>query len=422
MSQNPVSIEMSNELQRAVQIPVVSAASKQRDDESDPVYVELGELADFIPGIYRTVFCFRWGLNGRSPHLHKATARRFDHTRHSVATMLEWCLWNVAREAHHRELPALRAMLGENREEWAARAWDYAERWEHRHSRLSEATLLLAVGGMDVAEARSVIGQHAVDIGAFANSLWPAPLTDQERAEGASVTVDRVLEHVLWPSTVARLNDLDAFKLQRQIERWQRQSKAGYFRSEKLARPVQFESDLERRVLRDLDADARILRFQEQPLTIPYERDGIPHDYTPDVIVQLNDGRAFVMEIKPPEHLGEFVGAIKWAALARYCGERGLGLAVGSPARSIVEHRQISARADARELVVSMVNDGPVKGNEYGALVSLVGYEQLGIIATAELLDWRADRRCIKHSDGADRTEAARFWTLVDRYQREAAH
>lgn len=153
---------------------------------------------------------------------------------------------------------------------------------------------------------------------------------------------------------------------------------------------MQFESDLERRVLRQLDADARIVSLQEQPLTIPYELDGVPHDYTPDVIAQIDDGRAFVMEIKPPAHLGEFVGAIKWASLAR-------------------------------ELVVGMVSDGPVKDNEYSALVSVVGYEQLSIIATDELLDWRADRRCVKHSDGPDRNEAARFWTLVDRCQRETA-
>lgn len=56
---------------------------------------------------------------------------------------------------------------------------------------------------------------------------------------------------------------------------------------------------------------------------------------------------------------------------------------------------------------------------DYTALKQLVGAEQLGLSATAELLQWRADQHRIQHAEESDREEAQRFWTIIDQ-QRQA--
>ena len=249
----------------------------------------------------------------------------------------------------------------------------------------------------------------------------------QQRIDLAGDAVDRILEQVIWPSNPARLHDLSAFTLQRPLP-WWAPEKSGVFKSQKLGRPVQFDSTLELVLLRDhLELDPRIVSYQEQPLTITYEIDGHAgrqaHDYTPDAIALLHDGdeegsRAFVIEAKPYEHLGTFSNWIKWAKLARYCEEHGLGWWVGSPERSLIEHRAMRPDPEKHELITGEVKNGPVTGEDYKALVQVVGYEQLGLTASTELLDWRTDLGQIKHAEGADRHEAQQLWDMVGKHLR----
>ena len=116
--------------------------------------------------------------------------------------------------------------------------------------------------------------------------------------------------------------------MQRPLPSWA-PAKSGVFRSGKLGRLVQFDSELELVMLRQFDTDPRVVDYQEQPLTIPYVVGGEAHEYTPDVIVQLADGRAFVVEAKPLEFLGDFTNWMKWASLARWCEQHGVGFWVG---------------------------------------------------------------------------------------------
>ena len=55
-------------------------------------------------------------------------------------------------------------------------------------------------------------------------------------------------------------------------------------------------------------------------------------------------------------------------------------------------------------------------GQHYRALAELVSSNELGLTATAELLDWRPHRSRIKRAEGADQAEARGLWALIARY------
>lgn len=239
-------------------------------------------------------------------------------------------------------------------------------------------------------------------------------MTAGERADASRRAVDRMLAQVIWPSSTATLSSLDGFSVQLPPPAWA-PARSGVFRSDKLDRLVQFHSELELVILRQLDADQRVVGYQEQPVTIPYVLDGEAREYTPDVVVRLDDGRAFIIEAKPLVGLGDFMNWMKWASLARWCERSGLGFWIGSPQRSITEHRCAQPDPEAQGLVADEVHARGVTGGDYEALLGLVGQEQLGLITTADLLDWRADIGRVRHAAGPDREEARHLWALIDK-------
>ena len=375
----------------------------------DLVYEELNRLAELMPERYADVFRFRWGLGTQFPHLTTQTARKFEIPKRTAEEMLARSLWNIARYSHSYELPAIRKLLGERQTKWAGRAWEHAERrWGNDESSFSETVLLLAAGGLDVHEAHRRARQHMTRARPRRDKTWGRPLTAADHAETARVAVDRILAQAIWPSSTAQLHGLDEFVSRRPLPEWA-PAKSGVFPSGKLGRLVQFDSELELLLLRQLEVDARVVDYKEQPFTIPYVVGGEAHEYTPDVIVQLEDRRAFVVEAKPLEFLGDFTNWMKWASLARWCAEHGVGFWVGSPQRSLHEHVHIQPDAEKHDLVRAEIKAGPVTDDDYLALERLVGCQQLGLIASVELLDWRAECRHVKKPTVEDLAAASQL-------------
>lgn len=73
------------------------------------------------------------------------------------------------------------------------------------------------------------------------------------------------------------------------------ESEAGEFYSNKLQRNVFYESMLEKKFYKRLEKSHEVIYYAEQGITITYDRG----KYTPDAIVFLDDGKGFVVEIKP---------------------------------------------------------------------------------------------------------------------------
>ncbi len=72
----------------------------------------------------------------------------------------------------------------------------------------------------------------------------------------------------------------------------------GKYPSWKLGRTTQWESQIERDAHILLDADADVIRFQEQPVRIRYQMDGKAQSHIPDLMIMKHE-RPILCEIKP---------------------------------------------------------------------------------------------------------------------------
>jgi hypothetical protein len=212
------------------------------------------------------------------------------------------------------------------------------------------------------------------------------------------------------------LPDLRAFSRQRRLPAQTRGS-SGYFDSSKLRRLVQYESLLELSVFEAFELVPAVVSYQEQPLQVDVTIDGVRFPYTPDVVIHLDDGRAVVIELKPPHMLGLFDGWLRWASLARWCGKAGLGLLVGSPRFTVVDLLRTQCNPQLRTEVLHAIDVGPVSWGDYRQLAVACNAQmkELASVAVHETLDWRLVpfRLCVPTLD--QRREAAAWWRLVAR-------
>ena len=90
-----------------------------------------------------------------------------------------------------------------------------------------------------------------------------------------------------------------------------------------------FESDWERQVANRLDGNALVQCFVKSNglnFTIPYEMDGINHDYVPDFIVKLGPDEHLLLEVKGQMTILDqikFEAARDWVDAINGCGQFG---------------------------------------------------------------------------------------------------
>lgn len=101
----------------------------------------------------------------------------------------------------------------------------------------------------------------------------------------------------------------------------------GHFPSLKLRRMVAFESLLERDYLYLLDFEPDVLTFEEQPLTITFQRSTTTHSYTPDFLLQRRS-HPLLVECKPTVFVDTTENQAKFAAARAWCLEQGYSFQV----------------------------------------------------------------------------------------------
>lgn len=87
-----------------------------------------------------------------------------------------------------------------------------------------------------------------------------------------------------------------------------------------------FQSDLERRMMVRLDADPDVRKWMKRHgISIPWI-DGQKHQrrYVPDFIVQYEDGRRAIIEVKDPSRLDSNDVQRKRKAAEMWCKQRGM--------------------------------------------------------------------------------------------------
>jgi len=72
----------------------------------------------------------------------------------------------------------------------------------------------------------------------------------------------------------------------------------GYFKSYKNNNQLAFESILERDFFTILEFDKNVVAYKEQPFTLRYKLNSVNTKYTPDVLVDYEDGSQKVFEVK----------------------------------------------------------------------------------------------------------------------------
>ena len=87
-----------------------------------------------------------------------------------------------------------------------------------------------------------------------------------------------------------------------------------------------FQSDLERRMMVRLDADPNVKKWMKRHgISIPWI-DGQKHQrrYMPDFIVEYNDGRKTIVEVKDPSRIDSNDVQRKRKAAEIWCKQRGM--------------------------------------------------------------------------------------------------
>lgn len=102
--------------------------------------------------------------------------------------------------------------------------------------------------------------------------------------------------------------------------------KHGEFYSRKLQRNVFYESGLEKDFFGLLERSRQVCDYCEQPFTLTLDTDGVSFPYTPDVLIQLEDGRCLVVEVKPLIHMPVTEVLHKFGQLHAYCHAHGWGV------------------------------------------------------------------------------------------------
>jgi hypothetical protein len=354
------------------------------------LYDELELVSHSLPVELRRMFEMRFGIGGEEPHTYVEIEERFGLKAGAARKRITLATRTLAQGKAC--LPTLAEVLGEDVEHWLIRATAQADHRGHPPTSAAEVRLLLALAGA------------------------PKRFVKKQATRRLEARTTRLLANVLWPCTTREFADVSAYSRQRSCTPgpW---NHAGTFHSEKLGRDVHYDSTLERDIFLAFDASNQIASYQEQPITLDVQLPGRRSVYRPDAIALLRDGRAVMIELKPPSYLACYDHWLRWAELARWCHDNGTGLCIGSPSLSITGlYRRSLAPLHAADLAAA-VSDGPMdrEGRSRFMDEHAVTVRELAYAITNLRLDWNPRTQSIRApSEGTETADA--FWRLVARH------
>lgn len=144
------------------------------------------------------------------------------------------------------------------------------------------------------------------------------------------------------------------------------ETQADVFWSDKLGRVVECESMLELSFFDLLECAPLVRRYCEQPLEIRYRWFDGPHRYVPDVAVELDDGRLYIVEVKPRLYWADGRNLAKWNAATQWCADRGWGFLVTDGRRTPVSMLGLASRSDF-DVLERITAQGPASYGELRA-------------------------------------------------------
>ncbi|WP_433684208.1 sigma factor-like helix-turn-helix DNA-binding protein [Nocardia sp. CA-119907] len=167
----------------------------------------------------------------------------------------------------------------------------------------------------------------------------------------------------------------------------------GRFYLSKVGRDIGFDSALEARLLRTVNASDLVETFQEQPSAVSYEIDGAQRIFHPSIAARLADGRVILIDVEPLGHIGFHINRIKSAAGRAHAHANGWGWLGWTGSRTGIPdllRRKVDAQSESR--LWELVERGPVHWPALQQLRGEVEFELLDLIALVLRNEWRWDR------------------------------
>ncbi|WP_431954487.1 hypothetical protein [Nocardia lijiangensis] len=372
------------------------------DDIRGEVSFGLEEVNEVVAGLVEAhaerrkrdaeIVGYRLGIGGEGPETLARIGARFDLARDRVRQLHTRAVGQMLREAalsrgqaevftgrypvDGRDSALVRALLVET----------YATDADLAANELSYLKLRLA--GHAQEDAKRIAGYVMQRIMAWQKKTnrQLAKLRDTEPA--ASTEIGEWAAQVEWPrggpdalpTTSARTVDDD-------------DDGRGRFYLDKVGRDVGFDSALQARLLRTLNAAGTVETFQEHPLAVRYDIDGAERIHYPSVAARLTDGRVVLIDVQPLGHVAFHVNRVKSAAARGRAHAAGWGWLVWTGSRlGLPELTRHEVDARHEKSLGELVERGPVPWHEVRRLREESGLELLDFTALVLRNEWRWDR------------------------------
>lgn len=349
-------------------------------------------------GRERAILTARFGLDGQEPATLQQIGDAYSISRERVRQLLDKSVLRLAGRV-------LKSEQDNDFHRIFAQRYDPAEDREALLRRLTlEAcaadtgalTKLFVVLKLRVAGHRAdAVNQNANDVRDRTLRVKARLVELEARAHSAdryaTAHLQRWLDCVQWPADTTASADPIPMRPLRSIDIREDGRGATFF--DKLDREAMWDSQFEERLLRTLNNSKLVTAFQEQPVRIPYRHNGTTRPYYPDVVAQLHDGRAVLIEAKPVYELAYAVNQDKFAAARDYAHSRGWGWLVWTANVRFSIPELTSRRVDPalRQRLTAAVTSG---GIDWPALQRFnnEGLEFLDLLTLTISNSWRWER------------------------------
>ncbi len=151
-------------------------------------------------------------------------------------------------------------------------------------------------------------------------------LREEKKRGQLTLKVRRLLENAQWPACDGRPAGGPADPLRGPIAPGRRSNPGGWW-SQRLGREIGYDSEAELHIIQVLDlCDDLISSYCEQPITLSYTLYGERHDYHPDLLADISDGRRLLIEVKSRlDDFGLYENVVKFEAARQFCQQLGWG-------------------------------------------------------------------------------------------------
>ncbi|MFE3193129.1 hypothetical protein ACFXHA_29280 [Nocardia sp. NPDC059240] len=167
----------------------------------------------------------------------------------------------------------------------------------------------------------------------------------------------------------------------------------GRMYSEKLGREVTFDTALQARLLRALDASPRVATFAELPVAVGYELDGSDRVHYPTAAATFADGRTVLIDVLPLAHTALHPQRARAAATRGHAFARGWGWLSWTGSRDGIPEllsRKVNPHYEAT--LTARLATGPLTWQALDTYRADTGLELLDLAALTLRHDWHWHR------------------------------